>query len=56
MANISPEDLDTVTITDANISLTRLYISQAGTLPRFKGGKGESWQAFESTFRLKWAN
>ena len=26
------------------------------TLPKFKGGKGEQWQAFESTFRIKWAN
>ena len=56
MVTITPEDLDTVTLTDQEIAVNRLYMSQTATLPKFKGKMGESWQAFESTFRLRWAN
>ena len=56
IATIQPADLDAIMLSNNNISLTRLFLSQVSTLPKFKGGKGESWQAFESTFRIKWAN
>jgi len=56
MVTIRPEDLDTVMLSYDEIGLTRLFVSQTMTLPKFKGNKGESWQAFESTFRLRWAN
>ena len=53
---IRPEDLDAVQLSNDEITVNRLYTSQIAMLPKFKGKTGESWQAFESAFRLKWAN
>ena len=55
MANL-PTDLGRISLNDEDMSLIRLFANQVNTLPKFKGGKGEQWRAFETTFAIKWDN
>ena len=48
--------MEGVVINNDQMNLAKLFSSQVNTLPRFHGNKGESFRAFETTFRLKYDN
>ena len=39
-----------------HIRLIKTFIKQANTLPKFKAGKKNTWDSFENTLHVKWAN